>query len=97
MRTALPQFKPTPWLANRHLQTLAAALLPSPRLEVHSELLELPDGDAIEIRRTGPVAGRPAVLLLHGLEGSLRSPYARALLAAWQARGWCGVLLHARA
>ena len=96
MSAEQPRFAPTPWLANRHLQTLAAALLPSPRLEVHTQLLELPDGDAIEVLRTGPVAGRPAVLLLHGLEGSQRSPYARALLAAFEQRGWCGVLLHAR-
>lgn len=89
-------FKPTPWLAHRHLQTLVAAVVSAPRLALHTDVIELPDGDAIELVRTGPIAGRPVVLLLHGLEGSVRSPYARALLAAWHARGWCGVLLHAR-
>jgi len=89
-------FKPTPWLSNRHLQTLVAAVVPSPRLALFTDTIELPDGDAIELVRTGPIAGRPVVLLLHGLEGSVRSPYARALLAAWHARGWCGVLVHAR-
>ncbi len=90
------KFLPTPWLAQRHVQTLLAAVLPSPRLDLQSELVELPDGDAIQLLCTGPVAGRPVVLLLHGLEGSIRSSYARALLAAWEARGWCGVLLQAR-
>jgi hypothetical protein len=89
-------FTPTPWLANRHAQTLWAALAPAPRLALSTELVELPDGDAVSILSTGPVAGRPAVPLLHGLEGSITSRYARSLLAAWAARGWCGVLLHAR-
>lgn len=89
-------FRPTPWLTNRHLQTLAAAIVRPPHIALTRSLIELPDGDAVEIVRTGPAAGRPVVILLHGLEGSERSPYARALLAAWHARGWCGVLLHAR-
>ena len=92
----MSDFSPTPWLANRHLQTLVAAVVPAPRLALHTDMIELPDGDAIELVRTGPIAGRPVVVLLHGLEGSVRSSYARALLAAWHARGWCGVLLHAR-
>ena len=38
----------------------------------------------------------PIVLVLHGLEGSVASPYARGLLAAVHARGWRGVLMHFR-
>jgi uncharacterized protein len=42
------------------------------------------------------LAGAPMVLLLHGLEGGIRSPYARGMLAAIAARGWRGGLLHFR-
>ena len=89
-------FTPTPWLANRHVQTLMAAVMRAPQVSLTSESIELPDGDVIDLVRTGPAAGRPAVVLLHGLEGSVRSSYARAMLAAWHGRGWCGVLVHAR-
>lgn len=58
--------------------------------------LEMPDGDAVDLWLTGDPAGRRAVILMHGLEGSLASPYARHLLKAVAARGWCGVFLHAR-
>ncbi len=93
---AVATFRPTPWLANRHLQTLWASVASAPHPALISEQVELPDGDALEIVRTGPLAGRPVLLLLHGLEGSIASPYARQLLAAAAARGWCGVLIHAR-
>ncbi len=89
-------FVPTPWLSHRHAQTLLAAFLRSSRRGLITELVELSDGDAVEIMRTGDPAGRPTVLLLPGLEGSIASPYAALLLAAWQARGWCGVILHHR-
>lgn len=89
-------FTPTPWLAHRHAQTLLAAFLRASRADLTTELVELPDGDAVEIMRTGDPAGRPAVLLLPGLEGSISSPYAALLLAAWRTRGWCGVILHHR-
>ena len=89
-------FSPTPWLAHRHAQTLCAAFLRAPRDGLITELVELSDGDAVEILRTGDPSGRPAVLLLPGLEGSISSPYAALLLEAWKTRGWCGVILHHR-
>lgn len=89
-------FSPTPWLAHRHAQTLLAAFLPAPRAGLITELVELADGDAVEIMRTGDPRGRPAVLLLPGLEGSISSPYAALLLEAWKAHGWCGTILHHR-
>ena len=38
----------------------------------------------------------PLVVLLHGLEGSSASHYARALMVALMARGWRGVVPHFR-
>jgi hypothetical protein len=43
-----------------------------------------------------PGEGAPIVLVLHGLEGSSDSHYARGLLATVRDRGWTGVLMHFR-
>lgn len=91
-------FGPAPGLANRHVQTLLPRLLPGPALSLREEILELPDGDFVELAWAGPPPGDPAPLfvLFHGLEGSVRSPYARHLLAAARGRGWRAVLMHFR-
>ncbi len=89
-------FIPTPWLAGGHAQTIAGALQSAPHPVLERELLETADGDAVEWRRTGDPRGRPAILLLPGLEGSIASPYARQILAAAAAAGWCGAILHHR-
>ena len=59
------------------------------------ERLELPDGDFLDLAWT-PDHGGPCVLVLHGLEGSHRSPYVRAMLAALHSAGYRGVLMHFR-
>ncbi len=59
------------------------------------ERLELPDGDFLDLAWT-PNNGGPCVLILHGLEGSSRSPYVRAMLAALHGAGYHGVLMHFR-
>lgn len=55
----------------------------------------MPDGDFVDLSWSPGKTG-PLVLVLHGLEGSITSPYARGLLAAIHARGWRGVLMHFR-
>ncbi|MDN3555112.1 hydrolase [Halomonas maura] len=92
------RFRPAPGLANRHVQTLLPRLLPGPALQLREEILELPDGDFVELAWAAPPPGEPAPLfvLFHGLEGSRRSPYARQLLAAARHRGWRAVLMHFR-
>lgn len=89
-------FKPAWWLRNPHLQTLWAALLrPKIKLSVRSERLELSDGDFLDLAWVGQGSG-PRVLILHGLNGSLDSPYARGILQAINNRGWRGVFMHFR-
>ena len=84
------------WLRSAHLQTLWGPLLRRhPRVALRRERLELPDGDFIDLDWTSARAG-PLVLVLHGLEGSSASHYARGLLSALQARGYRGVLMHFR-
>ena len=68
-------------------------------LETRRERFTLPDGDFVDLDWVDPPPGTTApltVLVLHGLEGSIESPYARGLLSAMRARGWRGVLMHFR-
>lgn len=89
-------FKPARWLPGPHLPTLWAALCrPVQAPALCHERLELADGDFLDLAST-PDNGGPLVLLLHGLEGSHRSSYARAMLAALHAAGYRGVLMHFR-
>ena len=90
-----PEFVPAWWLKNPHLQTLFPVffrLRPQPRLE--RERVELPDGEFVDIDWTG--AGRRLALILHGLEGSSASHYARGLLSALSARGFRAGVFHFR-
>ena len=89
-------FHPTPWLKNRHLQTLWGALAPYPAPSVIAEEIDLADGDSLGIQRTSEVSGRTVIMVMHGLEGSLSSPYCSYLLEMAEQIGACGVLLRAR-
>lgn len=88
-------FRPLWWLRNPHLQTLWPVLFRSrPAPDIRRERLELADGDFLDlawIDREGPL-----VLVLHGLEGSLRSHYATALMTALGEAGYQAVLMHFR-
>lgn len=94
--TAPTQYAPVWWLPDGHSQTLWAALCRRvPGVVTRTERVALPDGDFVDLAHVGRT-GAPIVLVLHGLEGNLHSPYARALMIAIVARGWHGVLLHFR-
>ncbi len=89
-------FRPAPWLPGPHLPTIwASACRRVPRSALRFERLELPDGDFLDLAWSGARSG-PLVLILHGLEGSHESSYARALLAALDTSGYRGVLMHFR-
>jgi predicted alpha/beta-fold hydrolase len=65
-------------------------------LEVHDtriERLETPDGDFIDLHHLDAAADAPILLLLHGLEGSVRSHYVQGLLSEARKRGWRGAVL----
>lgn len=96
MQRAESCFRPAPWLANCHAQTLWPALLrrPSP-LPWQASPLELPDGDVLELCY-GPPAPGALVLLLHGLGGSVESGYIGGLgRSLWHA-GMQPVVMHYR-
>lgn len=65
----------------------------------HWQRLTLPDGDFIDLAWSeDPAKARykPRVVLFHGPEGSVNSPYAHGLLLACQQHGWLGVVMHFR-
>lgn len=87
-------FLPAWWLRGAHLQTLWGKLArKQPPAPVVTETWTAPDGEALEIHRLGFPGASSRLVLLHGLEGSVRSHYAQGLL--WQAykRGWNADLL----
>jgi len=96
------EFKPAWWLKNRHAQTIYSSLPLSraPKPSLYSEDLELPDGDltVVDWMAGGPDAasGAPILVILHGLEGSSESTYARMLLQAAGDHGWRAAVLHFR-
>lgn len=89
-------FRPLPWLTNRHAQTLWAAVCRRhPRVLLSPERLELDDGDCLDIF-WGPPRDGPVVLLLHGLGGCARSPYMLGLTETLTARGYQCVIMQYR-
>ncbi len=95
-------FTPARWLKHRHLQTIYASMPWAWRSwpELRRQELVLPDGDRVAV--DWHIAGdslpqtAPLLVVLHGLEGSVESSYARMLLEASFARGWRACVLHFR-
>ena len=87
-------FSPAWWAANRHVQTLWGKLVRrSSDVATRRELWETPDDDLLEIRRLDAPPGRPRLILLHGLEGTIRSHYLGGIFAEARRRGWGADLL----
>ena len=93
-------FRPAVFATNRHLQTLLPTLF---RVN-HAVLYEhrqitLPDGDFVDLawnRIPTQPQTRPIVVIFHGLEGSIGSPYAKGLMQSLDRRGWNVVVMHFR-
>jgi predicted alpha/beta-fold hydrolase len=87
-------YSPAWWIPGGHLQTLWGKLfrrqVPAPTV---LERWDTPDGDFVEIHRLRAEPGAPRLLLLHGLEGTVRSHYAQGLLNEAARRGWGADLL----
>ncbi|MGC3963870.1 MAG: hydrolase [Rhodocyclaceae bacterium] len=84
------------WLRSAHAQTIWPLALKGEMPHFERERLDTPDGDFVDIDFLPRQAGKPLVTLFHGLEGSSRSHYARALMRALMARGWNGAVVHFR-
>ena len=81
-----------------HFQTIGAALFPPPRVPLRRERWETPDGDFVDVDFSLSPAddAAPRLVLLHGLEGSSDSHYARALAARFAEAGWRVAIPHWR-
>ena len=89
-------FKSSRLLRNRHLQTIFPNILyPGPQPPLRRERLELPDRDFIDVDWTLAGSG-PVVIVLHGLEGSIKSHYAARTMRRIHQLGWRGALPHFR-
>ena len=89
-----PPYVPAWWIPGPHLRTLwgkfARRVVDAPARAIR---WEMPDGDFLDLWRVDAPAGRPRLILLHGLEGGPRSHYARGMLAEAHRRGWGADLL----
>ena len=87
-------YSPAWWVPGGHLQTLWGKLFRrQPVAPTVLERWDTPDGDFLELYRLVAKPSAPRVLLLHGLEGSIRSHYAQGLLNEAARRGWGADLL----
>lgn len=89
------------WLQGQHAQTIyPASWMPLPAVSYRRETWQTPDDDFIELdwlRQDNPAKlNQPLLVLLHGLEGSSQSHYARRIMAAVGRKGWRGVVVHFR-
>ena len=90
------EFTPAPLWGNRHIQTIVPNLLfPRVPVELRRERLELPDGDFIDLDWTTGTTG-PIVIVLHGLEGSMRSRYACNMMQTLHSMGLRGAFPYFR-
>lgn len=84
------------WLRGSHAQTLWPLAIKGVMPQVERERWESPDGDFIDVDLLPIQPGKPLVLMFHGLEGSSRSHYTRALLRELKRRGLNGAVPHFR-
>jgi len=85
-------YTPAWWVPGAHLRTLWGKFARRIALETRVERWATPDGDHLELRRVDPPAGpasdAPRLLVLHGLEGTIRSHYLLGVLARARQLGW---------
>ncbi|WP_374513201.1 hydrolase [Niveibacterium sp.] len=91
-----PPYRAPAWLVGSHAQTIWPLAIKPPLPPLTRERWETPDGDFIDVDLLARRPGKPLVVLFHGLEGSSRSHYSRALLAALHRHGWNGAVAHFR-
>lgn len=91
-------FKPAWWLFNPHLQTMWSTFCRRPikSIPLVRERFELPDGDFLDLDWVGKEKQGPLIILLHGLEGSVQSPYAQGMLHTIHQHNWRGLFMHFR-
>ena len=88
------RYRPAWWLPGAHAQTIWGRFARKrPVLPLQREILRAPDGDDIETHSLIAAPTAPHVLLLHGLEGTVRSHYVGGVLEHAHRRGWGATLM----
>jgi len=93
-----PPFRPAWYCPGAHLQSAWGYFFRKrPRIDWRRERWETPDGDFLEVDFLDAEApDAPTLLILHGLEGSSASHYARGAAARARALGWRAAALNFR-
>src|ERR671916_3510878 len=87
-------YRPAWWVPGAHLKTIWGKFVRRlPTIVTRTERWETPDSDFVDLHRLDALPGAPRLLVLHGLEGSPRSHYARGLLEQAQRRRWAADVL----
>ena len=87
-------YAPSWWLPGPHARTMWGRFFRrTATLPTRTERWELADGDFLDIVRLNGTPGYPHLVMLHGLEGAVRSHYARGLFLEAARRGWSADLL----
>jgi len=95
IRIKKSEFKPLCYLSNRHLQTILANIIHPAFPAVTKQRLELEDGDFIDLLWSETRAPQ-TLLILHGLEGSIHSAYAKRILNYCNHQKIAAVFMHFR-
>lgn len=97
---ASDDFVPMPGASNPHMQTMLPRILRRRvKFKPHWQRLDMPDGDFVDLAWSEDpeqAKHKPRLVVFHGLEGSLQSPYAHGLIQAAKEQGWLGVVMHFR-
>jgi predicted alpha/beta-fold hydrolase len=81
------------WLPGPHAQTIWGRIVRRRELGASVECVQMPDGDNVELHHLDAPSGSPHLLLLHGLEGSVRSHYVHDIMRGAARRQWAATLL----
>jgi predicted alpha/beta-fold hydrolase len=91
----MSKYSPAWWLPGAHAQTMWGKLFRRQPMQPTRQIrLNTPDGDFVDLHRllaAGPDA--PRLLILHGLEGTIRSHYAQGMIGEAHRRGWAADML----
>ena len=87
-------YRPAWWVPGGHAQTLWAKFFRRRKpLHARRERWRTPDGDFVDVFRADAGPHAPRLLLLHGLEGTVRSHYVGGFFREAARRGWGAELL----
>lgn len=90
-------FTPPLWLTNAHFQTSWSVFYRKrPDIEPRYEQWDTPDNDFLNLYFIDGKPDKPVVLLLHGLEGSVKSNYILGLMDSFSSMGWGSVCFEHR-